>query len=137
MRILRNVLLYIYFGIVAIVSLPFLFVELRNFFSFEFMNMNSPFLNGLAYSSRSLYFLLMLALAVFTILFIATKRKFCIILFMTAVALFAGAIFSLKLYESYISLILIGVTFFQLAFISIGFFKKGKEEEPSSCLVND
>ena len=125
MRILRNVLLYIYFGIVAIFSLPFLFVELRNFFSFEFMNMNSPFLNGLAYFSRSLYFLLMLALAVFTILF------------MTAVALFVGAIFSLKLYESYISLILIGVTFFQLAFISIGFFKKGKEEEPSSCLVND
>ena len=125
MRILRNVLLYIYFGIVAIVSLPFLFVELRNFFSFEFMNMNSPFLNGLAYFSRSIYFLLMLALAVFTILF------------MTAVALFVGAILSLKLYESYISLILIGMTFFQLAFISIGFFKKGKEEEPFSCLVND
>ena len=76
----------------------------------------------------------MLAVAVFVILFIATKRKFCIILFMTAVALFAGAIFSLKLYESYISLILIGFTFLQLAFISIGFFKK--EEEKESCPIN-
>ena len=134
MRILRNVLLYIYFGLVAIVSLPFLFVELRNFFSFEFLNMNDPFLNGLAYFSRSIYFLLMLALAVFTILFIASKRKFCIILFITALTLFVGALLSLKLYESYISLILIGVTFLQLAFISIGFFKK--EEEKESCPIN-
>ena len=76
----------------------------------------------------------MLALAVFTILFIASKRKFCIILFITALTLFVGALLSLKLYESYISLILIGVTFLQLAFISIGFFKK--EEEKESCPIN-
>lgn len=134
MKILKKVLLYFYFGLVGIISLPFLFVELRNFFSFEFLNMNNPFLNGLAYFSRSLYFLLMLALAVFTILFIASKRKFCIILFITALALFVGALLSLILFEYYISLILIVVTLIQLVIISFGFFKK--EEEKESCPIN-
>lgn len=134
MKILKKVLLYFYFGLVGVVSLPFIFVELRNFFSFEFLNMNNPFLNGLAYFSRSLYFLLMLALAVFTILFIASKRQFCIILFATAVALFIGALLSLLLFEYYVSLILIVITLIQLVIISIGFFKK--EEEKESCPIN-
>lgn len=135
MKILKKVLLYAFFGLAAIVALPFLFVELRNFFSFEFLNMNNPFLNGLAYFSRVIYFLLFLALAVFTILFMASKRKFCIILFAVAVVMFVGALLSLKLYESYISLILIGITFFQLAFISIGYFRKEKDEE-NSCRID-
>ena len=134
MKILKKVLLYFYFGLVGVVSLPFIFVELRNFFSFEFLNMNNPFLNGLAYFSRSLYFLLMLALAVFTILFITSKRQFCIILFATAVALFIGALLSLLLFEYYVSLILIVITLIQLVIISIGFFKK--EEEKESCPIN-
>lgn len=136
MKLFKNILLYIYFGLVGIISLPFIFVEARNFFSFEFINMNNSFVNGLIYFNRFIYFLLLLFLAVFTILFIASKRKFCIILFATAVALFIGALFSLKIFETYISLILIALTFFQLAFISIGYFRKEKEEEPSSCPIN-
>ena len=136
MKILKKVLLYFYFGLVGIISLPFLFVEFRNFFSFEFINMNNPFINGLAYFSRSIYFLLLLALAVFTILFVASKRKFCIILFAVASVLFIGALLSLILYEYYVSLILIVVTLIQLIIISIGFFRKEKGEEISSCPIN-
>ena len=81
MKTLKNILMYFAFGLTGLLSIPFIFVEFRNFFSFEFANMNSPFINGSAYFLRGLYFLLILALAVFAILFIATKRKFCIILY--------------------------------------------------------
>jgi hypothetical protein len=137
MKILKKVLLYAFFSLAAIVALPFLFVELRNFFSFEFLNMNNPFLNGLAYFSRVIYFLLFLALPVFAILFMASKRKFCIILFAVAIVMFIGALLSLKLYQSFISLILIGVSFVELALISIGFFSKEKAESSASCPINE
>ena len=136
MKTLKNILMYFAFGLTGLLAIPFVFVEFRNFFSFEFINMNSPFVNGLAYFLRGLYFLLILALAVFSILFIAKKKKFCIILFATGVALFIGALLSLLFFEYYVSLILIVVTLIQLVIISVGFFEKEKEEEPSSCLVN-
>ena len=93
--------------------------------------MNNPYVSGLAYLLRAIYFLLILTLAVFSILFIINKKKFCIILFATGVSLFIGALLSLFLYEWYISLIIIFITLVQLIIISIGFFKKEKD----TCLI--
>ena len=131
MRILKNVLLYIVFGLMGLIAIPFMVVEFRNFFTFEFGYMNNPFVSGLAYLLRAIYFLLILTLAVFSILFIINKKKFCIILFATGVSLFIGALLSLFLYEWYISLIIIFITLVQLIIISIGFFKKEKD----TCLI--
>ena len=36
MRILKNVLLYIVFGLMGLIAIPFMVVEFRNFFTFEF-----------------------------------------------------------------------------------------------------
>ena len=131
MKALKNILLYIVLGIMGFLAIPFMFVEFRNFFSFDFMLTNSPFASGLAYFLRGLYFLLMLVQAVFTILFIANKKKICIILFATQASLFIGALLSLLFYEYYISLIIIFVTLIQFVIISFGFFKKEKE----ACLI--
>ena len=127
MKTLKNILIYIVMGLMGFLSLPFIFVEFRNFFSFDFVYTNSPFASGLAYFLRGIYFLLILVQSVFTILFIANKKKICIILFATEAALFAGALLSLLFYEYYISLIIIFVTLIQLIIISFGFFKKEKE----------
>ena len=115
----------------GLIAIPFMVVEFRNFFSFEFVYMNNPFVSGLAYLLRAIYFLLILTLAVFSILFIVNKKKFCIILFATGASLFIGALLSLFLYEWYISLIIIFITLVQLIIISIGFFKKEKD----TCLI--
>ena len=131
MKTLKNILLYIVLGLMGFIAIPFMFVELRNFFSFEFVNLNNPFLSGLGYFLRAMYFFLILTLSVFTILFIINKKKICIILFATAVSLFIGALLSLLFYEYYISLILIFITLVQLVIISIGFFKKEKQ----ACLI--
>ena len=112
-------------------AVPFIFVEFRNFFSFDFIYTNNPFVSGLAYFLRGIYFLLILTLSVFTILFIINKKKICIILFATAVSLFIGALLSLIFCEYYISLIIILSTLVQLIIISVGFFKKEKE----ACLI--
>ena len=131
MKPLKNVLLCIALGLMGFIALPFIFVEFRNFFSFDFIYTNNPFASGLAYFLRGMYFLLILALAVFTILFIINKKKICIILFAIAVSLFVGALLSLIFYEYYVSLILIFITLVQLVIISFGFFKKEKE----ACLI--
>ena len=131
MKTLKNILLYIVLGLMGFIAIPFMFVELRNFFSFEFVNLNNQFLSGLGYFLRAIYFFLILTLSVFTILFLFNKKKICIILFATAVSLFIGALLSLLFYEYYISLILIFITLVQLIIISIGFFKKEKE----ACLL--
>ena len=131
MKSLKNVLLCIALGLMGFIALPFIFVEFRAFFSFDFIYTNNPFASGLAYFLRGMYFLLILALAVFTILFIINKKKICIILFAIAVSLFVGALLSLIFYEYYISLILIFITLVQLVIISFGFFKKEKE----ACLI--
>ena len=131
MKALKNILLYIVLGIMGFLAIPFMFVEFRNFFSFDFMLTNSPFASGLAYFLRGLYFLLILVQAVFTILFIANKKKICIILFATQASLFIGALLSLLFYEYYISLIIIFVTLIQFIIISFGFFKKEKQ----ACLI--
>jgi len=127
MKILKNILMYLAFGLSAILTLPFIFVEFRHFFSFEFLNMNSPFVNGLAYLLRGLYFLLILSLAILSIIFIIKDKKFCIILFSVSLSLFIGALLSLIFYEYYVSLILIFMTLLPLVIISIGFFKKDKK----------
>ena len=131
MKTLKNVLLYIVLGLMGFIAIPFMFVELRNFFSFEFVNLNNPFLSGLGYFLRAMYFFLILTLSVFIILFIINNKKICIILFATSVSLFIGALLSLLFYEYYISLILIFITLVQLIIISIGFFKK----EQKACLI--
>ena len=134
MKTLKNVLLCVVLGLMGFIAIPFIFVEFRNFFSFDFIYTHSPFLSGLAYFLRGIYFLLILTLAVFTILFIVNKKKICIILFATGASLFVGAILSLLFYDWYISLILIFITVIQLTIISFGFFKK--EEEKESCPIN-
>ena len=127
MRILKNVLLYIILGLMGLIVVPFIFIEFRNLFSFDYLTTNNAFLSGLAYLSRGVYFLLILALAVFTILFIAHKKKICIILFATGSSLFIGSLLSLLFYEYYFALIIIFVTLVELLIVSIGFFKKEKE----------
>ena len=134
MKTLKNVLIYIVMGLMGFLALPFIFVEFRNFFSFDFLYTNSPFASGLGYSLRGIYFLLILVQSVFTILFIINKKKICIILFATQASLFIGALLSLLFFEYYISLIIIFVTLIQFIIISFGFFKK--EEEKESCPIN-
>ena len=131
MKTLKNILLYVVLGLMGFIAIPFIFVEYRNFFSFDFIYMNNPFASGLAYFLRGLYFLLILFQSVFTILFIANKKKICIILFATQASLFLGALLSLLFYEYYISLIIIFITLIQLIIISFGFFRKEKE----ACLI--
>ena len=131
MKTLKNILLYIVFGLTGILALPFMFVEFRAFFSFDFLYTHNPFVSGLAYLLRGIYFLLIFVQALFTILFIANNKKICIILFATQVSLFIGALLSLLFYEYYISLILIFITLVMLVIISIGFFKKEKQ----ACLI--
>ena len=131
MKTLKNVLIYIVMGLMGFLALPFIFVEFRNFFSFDFIYMNNPFASGLAYFLRGIYFLLILVQSVFTILFIVNKKKICIILFATQASLFIGALLSLLFFEYYISLILIFITSVMLVIISIGFFKKEKQ----ACLI--
>ena len=131
MKTLKKVLLCIVIGLMGFLAIPFIFVEFRNFFSFDFIYTHSPFASGLAYFLRGLYFLLILVQAVMVILFLAHKKKFCIILFATQVSLFIGALLSLLFYEYYVSLILIFITAVMLTIISIGFFKK----EQQSCLI--
>ena len=126
MRTLKNILIYIVMGLMGFIAIPFIFVELRNFFCFDFLYTNNPFTSGLAYFLRSIYFLLILVQSVFTILFIINNKKICIILFATQVSLFIGALLSLIHFEYYISLIIIFITLVQLIIISIGFFKKEK-----------
>ena len=118
-------------GLMGFLAIPFMFVEFRNFFSFDFMYTHNPFVSGLAYFLRGIYFLLIFVQALFTILFIANNKKICIILFATQVSLFIGALLSLLFYEYYISLILIFITLVMLVIISIGFFKKEKQ----ACLI--
>ena len=131
MKTLKNILLYICLGLMGFLAIPFMFVEFRAFFSFDFMYTHNPFVSGLAYFLRGIYFLLIFVQALFTILFIANKKKICIILFATQVSLFIGALLSLLFYEYYISLILIFITLVMLVIISIGFFKKEKQ----ACLI--
>lgn len=131
MKNLKNVLLIIAMGLMGFIALPFIFVELRALFSFDFIYTNNPFASGLAYLLRGNYFLLILTLSVFTILFIIHKKKFCIILFALAVSLFIGALLSLIFYEYYVSLVLIFITLVQLVIIAPGFFKK----EKGACLI--
>lgn len=128
---LKKVLLCLVFGVMGLIAVPFLFIELRAFFSFDFVYINNPFVSGLAYLLRGLYFLLIITLSVFAILFIINKKKFCIILFASAVSLFVGALLSLLFYEYYVSLALIVITLVELIIISFGFFKKEKEV----CLI--
>ena len=131
MKTLKNILIYIVMGLMGFLAIPFMFVEFRAFFSFDFMYTHNPFVSGLAYLLRGIYFLLIFVQALFTILFIANKKKICIILFATQVPLFIGALLSLLFYEYYISLILIFITLVMLVIISIGFFKKEKQ----ACLI--
>ena len=131
MKTLKNILIYIVMGLMGFLAIPFMFVEFRAFFSFDFMHTHNPFVSGLAYFLRGIYFLLIFVQALFTILFIANKKKICIILFATQVSLFIGALLSLLFYEYYISLILIFITLVMLVIISIGFFKKEKQ----ACLI--
>ena len=131
MKSLKNILLCVCLGLMGFLAVPFLFVEFRAFFSFDFIYTNNPFVSGLGYFLRGKYFLLILSLAVFTILFIVNKKKICIILFATAVSLFIGALLSLLFYEYYISLIIIFSTLIQLIIISFGFFKK----EKGACVI--
>ena len=135
MKTLKNILVYIVLGLMGFTSLPFIFVEFRNFFSFEFVNLNNPFLSGLGYLLRGIFFLLIFVQALFAILFMANKKKFCIILFATGVSLFFGALLSLLFYVYYISLIIIFITLVELVIIAIGFFKKEKAEV-SACPIN-
>ena len=131
MKTLKNILLYVVLGLMGFIAIPFIFVEYRNFFSFDFIYVNNPFASGLAYFLRGLYFLLILFQSVFTILFIVNTKKICIILFATQASLFLGALLSLLFYEYYISLIIIFITLIQLIIISFGFFRKEKE----ACLI--
>lgn len=131
MKTLKKVLPSVILGFMGFIAIPFIFVEFRAFFSFDFLYTNNPISSGLGYLSRGIYFLLILTLAVYAILFIVSKRKFCIILFMTALSLFLGALLSLIFYEYYIALIIIFITLIELIIISIGFFKKEKE----ACLI--
>ena len=131
MKTLKNILFYIVLGLMGFIAVPFIFVEFRNFFSFDFIYTNNPFASGLAYFLRGIYFLLILVQSVFTVLFIINKKKICIILFATQASLFIGALLSLLYFEYYISLIIIFITLIQLIIITFGFFKKEKE----ACLI--
>ena len=131
MKTLKNILIYIVMGLMGFIAIPFVFVEFRAFFSFDFIYTHNPFVSGLAYLLRGIYFLLILAQSVFAILFMVNKKKFCIILFATQLSLFIGALLSLLFYEYYISLIIIFITLVQLVIIAFGFFKK----EKGACLI--
>ena len=131
MKTLKSIALYIVLGLMGLIVVPFIFIEFRAFFSFDFINTNNPFSSGLAYFLRGIYFLLIFVQALFAILFKINKKKFCIILFMTQVSLFIGALLSLLFYEYYVSLVIIFITLIELVIISVGFFKK----EKNACLI--
>ena len=133
MRLVKSILLYAFLGVLSIVALLFAFVELRSLFAGDFRLFNNPFLGGLAYFLRGLYYLLIVTLCVFIVLFRTHHKKYCIILFAVAVSLLIGALLSLMFYDYYISLVIIFVTAILVTIVSIGFFSKKEQQACEVC----
>ena len=127
MKILKEVLIYLGISVALLVAFIFAFLEFRSLFAGDFLLFNKPFLGGLAYFLRGLYFLLIITLCVFIVLFRIHHKKICIILFAGSISLLIGAFLSLVFYDYYVSLVIILITAILVAITSIGFFKKEQE----------
>ena len=128
MKIAKNILLYFLLALIIIVAFAFAFIELRTLFAGDFKLFNNVFTGGLAYFSRGLYYLLIIALCVAIIVFNIKHKKICIILYAGAITLFVGALFSLSFYDYLIALPIILINLILVVITSVGFFKKEKSE---------
>ena len=128
MKIAKNVLLYFLLALIIVVAFAFAFIELRTLFAGDFKLYNNVFTGGLAYFSRGLYYLLIIALCVSIIVFNIKHKKICIILYVGSITLFIGSLFSLSFYDYLIALPIILINLILVVITSAGFFKKEKEE---------
>lgn len=131
MKIVKNVLVYVGLGLASIVAFVFMFLEWRSLFAGDHLLFNNAFLGGLAYFLRGLYYLLIIALAVFIVLFRTHNKKICIILFAASISLLIGAFLTLIFYDYFVALVVIVINLIHVVITSIGFFKK----EPQECLI--
>lgn len=132
MTLFKKILIYIISALVSLVAAVFMFVEFRSLFAGDFALMNNPGAAAVGYLFRGLYFLLIIALAVFIILFTIHKKKICIILFSSGLALFFGSLLSFMFYDQIIALVIVFITFCELVITAFGFFKK----EQDNCQIN-
>ena len=129
MKVVKTILVSLGLFITSLVAIVFTFVEFRCLFAGDFLLMNSPFIGFLAYFFRGFYYLSIITLCVFIVLFMTHKKKICIILFATAVALFIGALLTFIFYDWFVSLAVVAITLIPLIITSIGFFKKDDTKE--------
>ena len=131
MKIVKNVLVYVGLGLASIVVFVFMFLEWRSLFAGDHLLFNNAFLGGLAYFLRGLYYFLIIALAVFIVLFRTHNKKICIILFAASISLLIGAFLTLIFYDYFVALVVIAINLIHVVITSIGFFKKEAQE----CLI--
>ena len=124
MNKLKSILVYSGASLAILVSFIFAFLELRSLFAGDFTLMNSGVAAFFTFLFKGLYFLSIIALAIFIIIFRVKHKEMCLVLFASSIALFIGAFISFAHFEYFVSLLLMLVTSFLVAITALGFFKK-------------
>ena len=132
MKLLKSILVYLGLGISMLLAFIFMFLEFRSLFAGDFTLMSNPTSSFFAILFRGLYFLSIIALAVFIILFRTHNKKICIILFAISIALFIGSLLSFIHFHLPVALAIVAINVIHVVITSIGFFKKEKD----TCSIN-
>ena len=128
MNKLKSILVFSGAGLAILVSFVFAFLELRSLFAGDFTLMNNSAMSFFSYLFKGLFFLSIIALAVFIIIFKVKNKEMCLVLFSCSIALLVGAFISLIHFEYFVSLLFILITGILVAIVAIGFFKKKEEK---------
>ena len=124
MKTFLRILKYIAVSIFSLIGLLLFFLNIRSIFAGDFLLMNSGASSFFSYLFRALYFASMLFLSFAVIAFDIKKKKICIVLLSTNVALIIGALISLFYYHLIVALLVIFVNLLMLAVTLPGYLKK-------------
>ena len=98
MSLPKRILVFALLGIVSLIAFIFFFLEFRSLLAGDYLLFNYPFMGAMAYLFRSLYFLMIITLAIFIVLFILKGKKMCVVLLAFGGANVLGALLSLVFY---------------------------------------
>ena len=129
MKVVKTILFYLGVIFVSLVAILFAFVELRSLFAGDFILTNGVIVGFISYLYRGIYFLSILALAIFLVIYRKRKKKVDIVLFSVSIALLIGAIISFNFYDYFITLAIIFIDLILLLMTFLGYFKKERGEE--------
>ena len=104
--LLSKILSFIGLGITILFAFIFAFIELRSLFAGDFVLFNNPAIGFFNYLFRGLFFLGLVALAVFLIIYIAKKKEGYLGLLILGGTLFVSSFFGLFFYTWYIALLI-------------------------------